>query len=218
MKVVELAELAEPSELAKLMELAELAEQVELEELAELVERTETTDRNIRVCDCPFSRSNRLLPCAAGRAEQPDSLHRSTRSRMQHVEVDCVEMYPFATPPTSDKFLRASLRSAHAWVRQTARVSQRPAVQKLLEHSEFGVMLAGVYLDNMAKHTGELGFAMVGARAAASAWVDLRRSGCPMMIYSSSCCRMCGITAYLYGTVRTVMNTIVVRQVPGTHC
>ena len=153
------------------MELVELAEQVELEELSELVEHTETTDRNIRVCDCLSSRSNKQLPCAAGRAEQPDSLHRSTRSGMQHVDVDCVEMHPFAAPPASDEFLRASLRSAHAWVRQTAQVSQRPAVQKLLEHNEFGVMLAGVYLDNMAKHTGELGLAMVGGRAAASVWV-----------------------------------------------
>ena len=113
-----------------------------------------------------FSRSTRQLPCAAGRAEQPDSLHRSTRSGMQHVDVDCLEMHPFAAPPTSDEFLRASLRSAHAWVRQTAQVSQRPAVQKLLEQNEFGVMLAGVYLDNMAKHTGE-----VGGRSAASVWV-----------------------------------------------
>ena len=73
---------------------------------------------------------------------------------MPRVDVDCLELHPFAAPPTSDEFLRASLRSAHAWVRQTAQVSQRPAVQKLLEHNEFGVMLAGVYLDNMAKHTG----------------------------------------------------------------
>ena len=72
------------------MEPVELAEQIELEELAELVERMETKHRNIRVCDCPFSRSNKQLPCAAGRAEQPDSLHRSTRSGMQHVDVDCV--------------------------------------------------------------------------------------------------------------------------------
>ena len=112
MKLVELADPAKPSELAKLMELEEIAEQVELEELAELVERTETTNRNIRVCDCPFGRSNRQLPCAAGRAEQADSLHRSTRAGMQHVDVDCVEMHPFAAPPTSDEFLRASLRSA----------------------------------------------------------------------------------------------------------
>ena len=84
---------------------------------------------------------------------------------MQHVDVDCLEMHPFAAPPTSDEFLRASLRSAHACVRRTAQVSQRPAVQKLLEHNEFGVMLAGVYLDNMAKHTGGL-----GGRTAASVW------------------------------------------------
>ena len=87
---------------------------------------------------------------------------------MQHVDVDCVEMHPFAAPPTSDEFLRASLRSAHAWVRQTAQVSQRPAVQKLQEHNDFGVMLAGVYLDNMAKHTGE-----VGGRSAASVCLGL---------------------------------------------
>ena len=166
MKLVELAELAEPSELAKLMELVELAEQLKLEELAELLERTETTDWNICVFVCPFNRSNRQLPCAAGRAEQPDSLHRSTRSGMQHVDVDCVEMHPFAAPPASDEFLRASLRSAHAWVRHTAQVSRRPAVQKLLAHNEFGVMLAGVYLDNVAKHTGR-----VGRRSAASVWV-----------------------------------------------
>ena len=166
MKLVELPELAEPSELAKLMELVELAEQVELEEVAELVERTETTDWDIRVCDCPFSRSNKQLPRAAGRTEQLDLLHRSTRSGMQHVDVDCVEMHPFAAPATSDEFLRASLRSAHAWVRRTAQVSQRPSMQKLLEHHEFGVMLAGAYLDNMAKHTG-----VVGGRTAASVWV-----------------------------------------------
>ena len=132
------------------MELVELAEQVELEEPPELVERTETTDWKIRVFVCPFSRSNIQLPCAAGRPEQPGSLHRSTRSGMQHFDVDCLEMHPFAAPPASDEFLRASLRSAHAWVRRTAQVSQWLAVQKLLEHNEFGVMLAGVYLDNTA--------------------------------------------------------------------
>ena len=85
---------------------------------------------------------------------------------MQHVDGGCLEMHPFAAPPTIDEFLPASLRSAHAWVRQTAPVSQRPAVQKLLEHNEFGVMLAGVHLTNMAKHTGG-----VGGRTAASVWV-----------------------------------------------
>ena len=62
-------------------------------------------------------------------------------------------MHPFAPQPASDEFLRASIRPAHVWARETAQVSQWPAVQKLLKHNEFGVMLAGVYLDNMAKHT-----------------------------------------------------------------
>ena len=44
-------------------------------------------------------------------------------------------------------------------------MSQWPAVQQLLEHNEFGVMLAGVYLDKAAKHTH-----MVGG-SAASVWV-----------------------------------------------
>ena len=52
----------------------------------------------------------------------------------------------------AEELLQASIRPAHAWDRQTAQVSQQPAAQKLLEHNDFGVMLARVYLNNMAKH------------------------------------------------------------------
>ena len=80
--------------------------------------------------------------------------------------VDCLRMHPFAPPPRSEEFLRASVRPAQAWVRETAQVSQWPPVHKLLEHNEFGVMLAGVYLDNMAKDTHMVG----GSTASVWAW------------------------------------------------
>ena len=68
------------------------------------------------------------------------------------VTLSALEMHALMSAPTHEECEQAGTRTAHTWIRQTARASLWLAVREVLTKNEFGVVQLGVYLDNMAKH------------------------------------------------------------------